>query len=265
MTTLTTPHAVIDYQDSGVGETALLLMPGWCQPKTVFAEFSTLAAPHFRIISIDWRGHGLSTTDGEDFAGEALVEDALALVDHLELKRVVPVSVAHASWAAVDLVERLQDRAPAVVFLDWIMNHPAPGFFASISQMQQEHSWLQARDALFEFWLAGDTSSKMTQHMYRDMAESSFQLWRLAGQVIADAYHQYGSPLQRLAGLKKPPKSLHIYSLDRDDEYLALQQRFAAEHDFFKVKRLQNAKTHLAVLENPEEVLQGIRGVLALV
>jgi hypothetical protein len=29
-------------------------------------------------------------------------------------------------------------------------------------------------------------------------------------------------------------------------------------HDFFKVKRLENARTHLAVLERPGDVLAGI-------
>lgn len=58
MPILSTFHAQIDYQDSGSGETALFLMPGWCQPKTVFTDFATLAGAHFRVVSIDWRGHG---------------------------------------------------------------------------------------------------------------------------------------------------------------------------------------------------------------
>ncbi|TPG60759.1 alpha/beta fold hydrolase [Ewingella americana] len=262
MPILSTFHAQIDYQDSGSGDTTLFLMPGWCQPKSVFTDFATLAAPHCRVVSIDWRGHGKSSTDGNDFDGTSLVEDALALINHLGLKRVVPVSVAHASWAAVDLLERLQERAPAAVFLDWIMNHPAPEFFTSIDQMQREDQWLHARDQLFEFWLAGSHSPTMIHHMKTEMAESSFQLWRLAGQVIRDAYLHYGSPLQRLAQLKNPPKMWHIYSLDRNDDYLSLQQRFASQHDFFDVKRLENAKTHLAVLEKPQDVLAQILGML---
>ncbi|WP_459175964.1 alpha/beta fold hydrolase [Ewingella americana] len=262
MPILSTFHAQIDYQDSGSGDTTLFLMPGWCQPKSVFTDFATLAAPHCRVVSIDWRGHGKSSTDGNDFDGTSLVEDALALINHLGLKRVVPVSVAHASWAAVDLLERLQERAPAAVFLDWIMNHPAPEFFTSIDQMQREDQWLHARDQLFEFWLAGSHSPTMIHHMKTEMAESSFQLWRLAGQVIRDAYLHYGSPLQRLEQFKSPPKMWHIYSLDRNDDYLTLQQRFASQHDFFNVKRLENAKTHLAVLEKPQDVLAQILGML---
>lgn len=255
MPVLHTNHGDIDYQDVGAGDITLFLMPGWCQPKTVFDEFSELAAAFFRVVTIDWRGHGQSSTDGQDFDGAALLADALTLIEHLGLKQVVPVSVAHASWIAVDLAESLTERVPAMVFLDWIMNQPAAEFFTSITEMQHENRWQSARDQLFEFWLAGSESPIMIHHFYTEMAESRYPLWRLAGQVIADAYHQYGSPLQRLENLETPPKSVHIYSLDRNDEYLAFQQRFAQKHDFFDVKRLDKARTHLAVLERPGDVL----------
>lgn len=257
MPILHTEHGDIDYQDIGTGDTTLFLMPGWCQPKTVFNDFSELAAVFFRVVIIDWRGHGKSSTDGQDFDGAALLIDALTLIEHLGLSRVVPVSVAHASWIAVDLVESLKERVPAVIFLDWIMNQPAAAVFTSIKKCSMNR-WQYARDHLYEFWLAGSDSPIMNHHLKTEMAGSSYPLWRLAGQVIADAYHKYGSPLQRLEKLKNPPKATHIYSLDRNDEYLALQQRFATTHDFFKVKRLENARTHLAVLERPGDVLAGI-------
>lgn len=258
MPVLHTAHGDIDYQDMGAGDTTLFLMPGWCQPKTVFHEFAALAASSFRVVIIDWRGHGKSSTDGRDFDGAALLTDALALIGHLNLLRVIPVSVAHASWIAVDLAERLPERVPAVVFLDWIMNQPAPEFFSSIEEMQDANSWKNARNELYEFWLAGSESPDIIHHLKTEMSVSSFQLWRLAGQVIADAYHQHGSPLERLEKLRHPPKATHIYSLDRNDEYLLLQQRFAADHDFFAVKRLENAITHLAVLERPGDVLDAM-------
>ncbi|MTD26293.1 alpha/beta fold hydrolase [Erwinia sorbitola] len=258
MPVLHTNHGDIDYEDIGTGDTTLFLMPGWCQPKTVFNDFSGLASAFFRVVTIDWRGHGKSTTDGQDFDGAALLTEALTLIEHLGLTRVVPVSVAHASWIAVDLAEQLTDRVPAVIFLDWIMNQPATEFYKSINEMQHENSWEHARNELFEFWLAGSDSPVMIEHLKTEMAASSYQLWRLAGQVIADAYRQYGSPLQRLEKLKNPPQATHIYSLDRNDEYLALQQRYALAHDFFKVKRLENARTHLAVLEKPGDVLAEI-------
>ncbi len=258
MPVLHTSHGDIDYQDIGTGDTTLFLMPGWCQPKTVFNDFSELAAAFFRVVIIDWRGHGKSTTDSQDFDGAALLTEALALIEHLGLNRVIPVSVAHASWIAVDLAERLKERVPGMIFLDWIMNQPAKEFYTSIKEMQHEDSWQSARNQLFEFWLAESNSPVMIHHLKTEMADSSYQLWRLAGQVIADAYHKHGSPLQRLDKLDNPPKATHIYSLDRNDEYLALQQHFAMTHEFFEVERLKNARTHLAVLERPADVLAKI-------
>lgn len=262
MPVLHTEYGDIDYQDTGSGDTTLFLMPGWCQPKTVFEDFTKLAAVDFRVVTIDWRGHGKSSTNGQDFDGAALLSDALTLIEHLGLTRIVPVAVAHASWISIDLVESLKNRIPAVIFLDWIMNEPEPEFFDLIRDMQKEESWQPARDALYEYWLAESDSPVMIHHLKTEMAESSYQLWRLAGQVIADAYHKYGSPLQRLEKLKNPPQATHIYSLDRSDNYLALQECFSGKHDFFQVRRLEKARTHLAVLERPEEVLEEIMKVL---
>jgi pimeloyl-ACP methyl ester carboxylesterase len=262
MSVLHTTYGDIDYQDIGSGDTTLFLMPGWCQPKTVFKNFSELAAVYFRVVTIDWRGHGESSTNGQDFDGAALLSDALTLIEHLGLTRIVPVSVAHASWISIDLVESLKNRIPAVIFLDWIMNQPEPEFFASIRDMQNEDSWQNARDDLYEYWLAESDSPVMIHHLKTEMAESSYQLWRLAGQVIADAYYKYGSPLLRLEKLRNPPQAIHIYSLDRSDKYLAIQQRFSRKHNFFEVKRLETARTHLAVLERPQDVLEEILKLL---
>ncbi|MGP2543557.1 hypothetical protein [Yersinia sp. 2541 StPb PI] len=67
-----------------------------------------------------------------------LLTEALTLIEHLGLTRIVPVSIAHASWIAVDLVESLKERVPAVIFLDWIMKQPVTEFFTAIKEMQHE-------------------------------------------------------------------------------------------------------------------------------
>ncbi|WP_231922046.1 hypothetical protein [Serratia ficaria] len=76
--------------------------------------------------------------------------------------------------------------------------------------------------------------------------------------AIERAYRQYGSPLQRLAGLSPAPRCRHVYSLDRHEDYLHRQQDFAAEHRFFSVVRLEQARTHLGILERPEAVLGAV-------
>ena len=90
-----------------------------------------------------------------------------------------------------------------------------------------------------------------------------YRLWRAAGVAIEQAYRQFGSPLQRLAGMSAPPPCRHIYSLDRRDDYLRRQQAFAAEQPFFSVVRLGEARTHLGILERPDAVLWAVEDFLA--
>jgi hypothetical protein len=95
------------------------------------------------------------------------------------------------------------------------------------------------------------------------MAQEDDRLWRAAGVAIEQAYRQFGSPLQRLAGMSAPPPCRHIYSLDRRDDYLRQQQAFAAERPFFSVARLEEARTHLGILERPDAVLRAVEDFLA--
>jgi hypothetical protein len=50
---------------------------------------------------------------------------------------------------------------------------------------------------------------------------------------------------------------LHVYGQPRSPEYLDVQQRFAAEHDWFSVRRIE-ARTHFSMIEAPEAVAAAI-------
>lgn len=239
MTAFHSANMMLDYQDIGSGPHTLVLLPGWCEPKTVFEPFIALAAERYRVISIDWRGHGLSSkASGMSLAADDLLEDVRQLLTALRLDDVITLSVAHASWLAVALAEAFPQRIRGMVFLDWIMTQPEPAFFTAVSRMQQPQQWLATRDALFDFWQGGIRHDRVKRHLEVEMAQEDYRLWRAAGVAIEQAYRQFGSPLQRLAGMSAPPLCRHIYSLDRRDDYLRQQQAFAAEQPFFSVVRL---------------------------
>lgn len=162
MTVFHSANVTLDYQDIGSGPITLVLLPGWCEPKTVFEPFIALAAERYRVISIDWRGHGLSSKAAEmSLTADDLLEDARQLLTALHLDNVVTLSVAHASWLAVALAEALPQRVRGMVFLDWIMTPPEPAFFTAVSRMQQPQQWLAARDALFDFWQGESTMLRL--------------------------------------------------------------------------------------------------------
>ena len=129
MTAFHSANMMLDYQDIGSGPHTLVLLPGWCEPKTVFEPFIALAAERYRVISIDWRGHGLSSkASGMSLAADDLLEDVRQLLTALRLDDVITLSVAHASWLAVALAEAFPQRIRGMVFLDWIMTQPEPAF-----------------------------------------------------------------------------------------------------------------------------------------
>ena len=98
---------VIDYDDEGLGDPALLLMHGWCGTRAAFDPVRGLpqrATPRARLGLA--RARRLLRAAG-DFGEEDLVHDALAVIADSGAQSVVPVALAHAGSMGIDL------RAPA--------------------------------------------------------------------------------------------------------------------------------------------------------
>jgi pimeloyl-ACP methyl ester carboxylesterase len=118
----------IAFDDQGRGEPALLFLPGWCSPRTVFEDLVPFCAERRRTLALDWPGHGDSGQAPSDLGTEGLIEDALAVIGASGAHSVVPVALSHAGWIAMELRKRLAARVPRVVFLDWIVSEPPPPF-----------------------------------------------------------------------------------------------------------------------------------------
>ena len=72
-------------------------------------------------------------------------------------------------------------------------------------------------------------------------------MWRRSGREIAASYAAR-SPLEAFRALGPPVPVLHVYGQPPDPDYLELQERFAAEHDWFSVLKL-DATTHFAMID----------------
>ena len=51
--------------DSGVGEKCVVLLHGYLESMYVWEDFLPLLTPHFRVITVDIPGHGISEVKGE--------------------------------------------------------------------------------------------------------------------------------------------------------------------------------------------------------
>lgn len=246
------------FDDIGHGEPALLLLPGWCGDRTVFAPLASRTRSTRRTVVTDLREHGTAPRTGEDFGTAQVVADAVTLVDELGVDRFVPVALSHAGWAAIELRRRLgRDRVPGIVLLDAMVLGTPPGFREALDGLQGE-SWEQVRAGLFHLWTTGVDEPAV--HAYvASMGDYGASHWHRAGREIAAAFDEEHSPLAALDRLAvdEPCPTLHLYAQPADEEVLAAQQRFAAGHPWFEVQHLE-ARSHFPALEVPDDVARSI-------
>ena len=80
----------IYFEDYGEGDTAVVLVHGWgMSVRTWDFNLNAIREAGHRVVLLDHRGCGLSDKDFSDFSIEAIAEDLTALVDHLDLEKVV--------------------------------------------------------------------------------------------------------------------------------------------------------------------------------
>lgn len=252
----------ISYTDLGQGEPALLMLPGWCSSQVCFSRLAQTCAAQRRVLALDWRGHGQSETPSGDFGADALVADALAVIEASGVEQVIPVAQAHAGWLAFELRRRLGQRIPKMVLLEWLILEAPPPFLNALAALQQPEQWRQTREQMFSMWTAGVENEALVRFIHEVMGAHGFDMWARAAREINAAYAQAGSPLQALAKQEPFIPTLHIYCQPPAPEFLAAQQAFAEAHPWFKVQRLE-AHSHFPMFEIPGEIAEAIETFVA--
>lgn len=245
------------FDDLGSGDTALLMLPGWCGDRTVFAPLAEPLAGTHRVVTADLRGQGGNARQTDDFDSARQVQDLVDLVEERRLARVVPVALSHAGWFAIELRRRLgAGRVPGIVLLDWMVLGTPPGFDAALGGLQSPGAWQDVRGQLFGMWTEG-VETRGVQDYVASMAGYGFEHWSRAGREISAGFASEETPIAALSAMSPACPTLHLYAQPADDDYLAAQQQVAAEHPWFRVVRLE-ALSHFPMFEVPEAMCAAI-------
>jgi pimeloyl-ACP methyl ester carboxylesterase len=108
----------IRYDVRGAGDPALVLVHGWTNTRGIWGEHPTTLARTHRVVTLDLAGHGESGAEREEWTMDAFGEDVVAVVEALELERVVLVGFSMGAAAVLEAAERMPDRVEGVVFVD---------------------------------------------------------------------------------------------------------------------------------------------------
>jgi 3-oxoadipate enol-lactonase len=77
---------------------------------------------HFRVIAYDIRGHGRSDVGDGQYSLELFVDDLIALLDHLQLEKVVLCGLSMGGYIALRAIERNPERFRALILCDTTSN-----------------------------------------------------------------------------------------------------------------------------------------------
>jgi pimeloyl-ACP methyl ester carboxylesterase len=144
---------------------------------------------------------------------------------------------------------------PRLVHADWMLAVPSEPYMDVIRQLDSDE-WAQARDTLFTIWAAGVDTPEI-RRVLEVMNRHGEEMWRRSGREIGASYAENVSPFEAFQRLDPPVPVLHLYGQPQDPAYLELQERFAGEHDWFAVRKL-DATTHFAMIETDAEVADAI-------
>ncbi len=256
MTALQNPGSTTrGYDDLGTGGPALLLVPGWCGGREVFDPMAAALARHHRTVVADLVGHGDRERPTHDFTTMDEVDDLLDLIEGLGLDQVVPVTLSHAGWFAIELRRRLgAHRVPAIVLVDWMPLGTPPGFADALAGLQSPGAWSEVRGALFAMWSDENTAGIVSDYV-ASMGAYGFDHWSRAGREISAGFDEHGTPVEALSGLDCP--TLHLYAQPADDDYLQAQRSVAEAHPWFHAERV-DAHSHFPMLEIPEDLARKV-------
>ncbi|TDD34078.1 alpha/beta hydrolase [Actinomadura sp. KC06] len=250
----------ITYQDRGPSDApAVVLLSGWCHDHRLFDRLVPRLGDDLRVLCVDWRGHGEDRSPVGDFGYAEQAADTLAVLDALRVDRFLPVSHSHGGWANLEIAERTGTaRVPRLIVVDWLMTPPSPDFAAGLAAIQDPDRWTEARQSLYDVWLNGHHHERVQRHLDVEMSGFDFEMWARSCRVIADAYAEFGSPLERMAGLSEQRPIKHLFSQPDTRSYEQAHIDFQSGHPWFEYRTL-NGPTHFPTLDSPDKVAAEIR------
>ncbi len=115
---LSTDSVKIHYSDAGQGEVALVFIHGWMCDSSYWQNQVDYFKSKYRVVTLDLAGHGQSGLERQDYSISKFADDVIAVVNHLQLKKVILVGHSMGGPVALEATTRLPDNIVGVVAVD---------------------------------------------------------------------------------------------------------------------------------------------------
>lgn len=114
--------ASIAYESRGAGEVTLVFVHGWMCDQSYWRHQVAAFKDRYRIVTVDLPGHGKSSSERQEWTLEAYGADVAAVVDHLDLEKVVLVGHSMGGAVILEAAVRLGDRVAGLIGVETLHN-----------------------------------------------------------------------------------------------------------------------------------------------
>lgn len=112
----------VHYHAEGKGSPAVVFIHCWTGDSSFFAEQVKLLAPHYRVVTIDLPGHGLSGKDRKSWTMEAYGGDVKTVVEKLGLGKVILVGHSMGGTVIVEAAKMMRERVLGLIPIDTLQD-----------------------------------------------------------------------------------------------------------------------------------------------
>jgi pimeloyl-ACP methyl ester carboxylesterase len=112
----------IHYRAEGSGEPALVFVHGWSCDGGYWKHQVPFFAPRYRVVTVDLAGHGESGAGRKDYTVDAYADDVKAVVEHLDLRRVVLIGHSMSGPITVEAARKMPGRVVALIPVDTLQD-----------------------------------------------------------------------------------------------------------------------------------------------
>jgi len=152
----------IEYDVRGTGSVALVFIHGWMCDRTHWRQQVDAFADGHTVVTLDLAGHGNSGSDRDGWTIDRFGADVQAVVEALDLPRVILVGHSMGGQVALEAAARMSDRVLGVVGADTLHN---------VEVEIDPDAWNRLM-AMYETDFAG-TCAKFVRSMFPEPTEDS--------------------------------------------------------------------------------------------
>jgi pimeloyl-ACP methyl ester carboxylesterase len=246
----------IAYDVRGAGDTALVFVHCWACDRSFWRGQVDTFSGEYRIVTLDLAGHGASGSEREAWTVARLAEDVRAVVESLDIQRVVLVGHSLGGPVSLEATRLMPERVMAVVGVDTL--HDVTFEFPEEAAEQM----MAGLERDFEKTMRGFISNSLTAP---DPAVVDFVLSkaisanREAVLAIASNFSQFVLK-EAMAAVKIP-----IWCINAEaNPPMAPETNIAANRDYADFDAvIMGGVGHFLYLDRPEDFNEELRKVLA--